>query len=166
VFESVIPTLLDLVIDGKKLAAHIGVNPIALDKNDEWLYFGPMHSSKLYRARTTSLRDPSVPPPAEFYAERPITDGISIDNDGNIYLGDLANNAIGVIEATGKQYRELARNWMQLSWVDAFCFAPDGYYYVVANQLHKSAALNGKDETKPPYKILRFRPLAPGHVGR
>lgn len=174
--ESVVPTEIDLVIDGtpvqiklpggKIIRPHVGVNPIALDKNDEWLYFGPMHSTKLYRVRAAELCEGAATPKVELYAERPITDGISIDDAGNIYLGDLANNAIGVIDASTRKYRELVRD-PRLSWVDAFSFGPDGYYYVVANQLHRSAVLNaGVDATKPPFHIVRFKPLAPGTVGR
>jgi sugar lactone lactonase YvrE len=168
---SVVPTELDLVIDGtpvqiklpdgKVIKPHVGVNAIALDAKDEWLYFGPMHATKLYRARTSELLAGTAKP--EFYADRPITDGISIDDAGNIYLGDLANNALGVIDANRK-YRELARGF---SWIDSFSYGPDGYYYIVVNQLHRSAVLNaGTDATKPPFHIMRFKPLAPGHVGR
>ena len=174
--ESVVPSDIDLVIDGTPvqikqpdgttIRPRVGVNPIALDASDEWLYFGPMHSTKLYRVRTAELRDPMATPNVELYAERPITDGISIDTAGNIYLGDLANNAIGVIDARTRKYRELVRD-PRLSWVDAFSYAPDGHYYAVTNQLHRSAVLNGGvDATKPPFHIVRFKPLAPGRVGR
>ena len=113
---SVIPEPRDLVVDGEPVRVklpdgtivrpHVGVNPIALDANDEWLYFGPMHAAMLYRVRTRDLRDTALAPEAlaarvEAYAERPITDGISIDRAGNIYLGDLANNAIGMIDLSG-----------------------------------------------------------------
>lgn len=178
--KSVTPEDIDLVIDGKPveiklpdgklIRPHVGINPIALDARDEWLYFGPMHGGTLYRVRTTDLRNAQLTPDAlashvEVYAKRPITDGISIDAAGNIYLGDLANNAIGMI-AADRTYRELARG-PELSWIDAFSFGPDGNYYVVANQLHRSATLNaGTDASKPPYRILRFRPFAAGNVGR
>lgn len=161
---SVIPGTDDLVIDGRKLDAHVGVNPIALDSFDEWLYFGPMHATTLYRARTADLRAGTAKP--EPYARRPITDGISMDASGNIYLGDLANNAIGVIKASDRSYDILVRD-PRLSWVDAFSYGVDGYYYVVTNQLHLSAPLNGgKDASVPPYIIWKFKPLAPGRVGR
>ncbi|MDQ3340289.1 MAG: major royal jelly family protein [Myxococcota bacterium] len=159
---SVVAGTIDLVIDGKKIDAHVGINPIALDAKDEWLYFGAMHGTKLYRVKTSELR--AGTPVPEFYADRPITDGISIDTAGNIYLGDLANNALGMI-GTDRTYRVLARG-PELSWIDAFSYAPDGNYYIVVNQLHRSKPLNGTDATKPPFHIMRFKPLAPGRVGR
>ncbi|MBA3820699.1 MAG: hypothetical protein H0X17_17545, partial [Deltaproteobacteria bacterium] len=169
---SVIPEERDLVIDGTpvsvklpdgtRIRPHIGVNPIALDANAEWLYFGPMHAGTLYRVRTADLRDPNLTPTelggrVEVYAERPITDGIAIDAAGTIYLGDLAANAIGAI-GPDRKYRVLATG-PTLSWIDAFSFAPDGHVYVVANQLHRSTTLNaGTDATVQPFRILRFRP--------
>jgi hypothetical protein len=84
---------------------------------------------------------------------------------GNLYLGDLASNAIDVI-GPDRNYRVLIADPL-LSWVDAFSFGPDGYLYTVANQLHRSAVLNGGEAaTVPPYLILRFKPLATGTAGR
>ncbi len=52
-------------------------------------------------------------------------------------------------------------------WPDAFSYGPDGMLYVVINQLHKGPVLNaGNNETKPPFLIIRFKPLAPGITGR
>ena len=177
---SVVPEQVDLVIDGKPveikqadgttIKPHVGINPIALDDRDEWLYFGPMHGTKLYRVPTRDLRNADLAPGllagrVQAYAQRPITDGISIDEAGNIYLGDLANNAIGMID-TGKNYSVLSKG-PQLSWIDAFSYGADGKYYIVANQLHRSATLNGGTAaTKPPFQIFRFRPFTRGRVGR
>ena len=65
-----------------------------------------------------------------------------------------------------REYRQLFAE-PRLSWIDAFSFGPDGYLYTVANQLHRTEVLNaGKDATRPPFLILRFRPLADGTPGR
>ena len=177
---SVVPEDMDLVIDGtpveiridedKVIRPRVGINPIALDKDGEWLYYGPMHGLSMYRVRTADLRDASLSAEqlaarVERWADKPICDGISIDDEGNLYLGDLANNAIGVI-GPDRQYRTLIAD-PRLSWVDAFSFGPDGYLYTVINQLHRSAVLNaGTPATVPPYLIMRFEPLAGGTVGR
>ena len=81
-----------------------------------------------------------------------------------IYLGNLANNAIGVI-GTDRKYRQLAQ-CPRLSWVDSLSFGPDGLYAVV-NRLHRSATLNGGDaQSKPPYFLLKVKALAAGLPGR
>lgn len=177
---SVVPEDVDLVIDGapvrvrtpdgNEIRPRIGINPIAADAQNEWLYYGPMHGTRLYRVRTADLRDPKLGPEAlaarvETWAERPISDGISMDADGNIYISDVGNNAVGVIGAD-RTYRILVQD-PRLSWPDAFSFGPDGKLYVVANQLHRTARLNAGTQTAtPPFLVLRFQPLAAGVTGR
>jgi sugar lactone lactonase YvrE len=178
--SSVTPIETDLIIDGapvrirkddgSEFRPRVGINPIALDSAGEWLYYGPMHGYTMYRIRTDDLRDKSLSGTelgerVERWAGRPISDGISIDDLGNVYLGDLARNTIGVI-GPDRRYRQLVSDH-QLSWIDAFSYGPDGRLYAVANQLHRSAVLNGGvDETRPPYLVVRIRPLAPGTTGR
>lgn len=179
--ESVVPRSdLDLVVDdtpvrvrtpaGEEIRPHIGVNPIAADAQNEWLYYGPMHGDTLYRVRTADLRDASLAPAAlaervERWAERPISDGIAMDDAGNIYISDIGANAVGVIDAD-RQYRLLAQD-PRLSWPDAFSFGADGKLYVVANQLHRTARLNAGTQTAtPPFHVLRLEPLATGVTGR
>ena len=177
---SVVPEQADLVIDnvpilvkdttGKLVRPHIGVNPITEDLNNEWVYFGPMHSHSLYRIKADdlaneALNDKDLSSRVERYSDKPISDGISIDKDNNIYLGDLAANAIGVI-STEKSYRRLAQ-CPRLSWVDSFSFGPAGKLYAVVNRLHQSAVLNGGvAKSKPPYYLLQVKPLAAGLPGR
>ena len=179
--ESVVPEEIDLIIDGDPveikqpdgtvIRPHVGVNPIALDARREWLYFGPMHAESLYRVRTADLRNEALSEAAlgervERYSDKPICDGISIDRQGNIYLGELAANAIGVI-TPNRRYQRLVQDDELLSWVDAFSFGPDERLYTVSNQLHRTAALNaGESEAEPPFYILRLNPLAPGITGR
>lgn len=174
----VVPEEIDLIIDGRPVTVRgadgelvrprIGVNPIALDAENEWLYFGPMHGLTLYRIRTRDLLDRSVDDLAsrvEPYAAKPICDGISIDRAGNIYISEIGANAVGVIERD-RSYRRLLQD-PKLSWPDAFSFGPDGALYTVANQLHRSAVLNGGvDAIRPPFLVVRVPALAPGVVGR
>jgi sugar lactone lactonase YvrE len=156
--------------DGTLIRPRIGINPIALDRDGEWLYYGPMHGRSMYRIRTADLRnaaltDEELGGRVERWADKPVCDGITLDDSGNLYLGDLAGNAIGVI-GPDRSYRVLIAD-PRLSWVDAFSFGPDGYLYTVANQLHRSAVLNGGEAaTRPPYLVLRIRPLAAGTSGR
>jgi sugar lactone lactonase YvrE len=177
---SVIPENIDLIIDkvpiqvkdksGKLVRPHIGVNPITEDLNNEWVYFGPMHGHSLYRIKADDLADEKLDAKVLAsrvfrYSDKPITDGITIDKDNNIYLGELAANAIGVI-SPDRKYRRLAESPI-LSWVDSFCFGPEGHLYAVANRLHQSATLNGGvSKAKPPFYLLRVKSLAAGLPGR
>jgi len=178
--HSVIPEEVDLIIDnvpvqvkdkaGKLVRPHIGVNPITEDLSNEWVYFGPMHGFSLYRIKADDLVDESLDTKTlasrvQRYSDKPISDGITIDKDNNIYLGELAANAIGVISAD-KKYQRLAQ-CPRLSWVDSFSFGPNGQLFAVANRLHQSSTLNGGvSASKPPYYLLQIKALAAGLPGR
>lgn len=177
---SVIPENIDLIIDnvpiqvkdqsGKPVRPHIGVNPITEDMNNEWVYFGPMHGHSLYRIKADDLADEKLAAEelanrVQRYSDKPISDGITIDKDNNIYLGELSENAMGVISADRK-YHRLAQ-CPRLSWVDSLSFGPEGKLYAVVNRLHQSATLNGGvSKSKPPYYLLEVKSLAAGLPGR
>lgn len=178
--SSVIAENVDLIIDkvpiqvkdksGKLTRPHIGVNPITEDLNNEWVYFGPMHGHSLYRIKADDLANETLDDKAlasrvERYSDKPISDGITIDKDNNIYLGELAENAIGII-SSDRKYRRLSQ-CPRLSWVDSFSFGPNGNLYAVVNRLHQSATLNGGVlNAKPPFYLIKINALAPGLPGR
>lgn len=157
--------------DGSLVRPRIGINPIALDVKNEWLYYSAMHSHAMYRVRTADLLNDSlsvadIGKSVERYCDKPLCDGMAVDSDGNLYLAMIGDNAIGVI-TKDKKLEILIQDDRILNWPDSFTFGPDGYMYTVANQLHRSQRLNGGQETaKPPYYILKFKPLAPGVIGR
>jgi hypothetical protein len=85
-----------------------------------------------------------------------------LDRAGNLYLGDLTRNALGVI-GRDRRYRELAAG---LPWVDDLEFGPDGALYVVTTQLERAPELNAEvDASRAPWVIYRVQPLAPGRQG-
>lgn len=162
-----IPTMLR---DGQPVQPKVAINPITIDPAGEWVYYGAMNGRSLYRVRAADLRDESLSADelaarVKRYGDKPPCDGISCDSAGNVYITDVNASGIGVTGADGK-YRILFAD-PKLSWPDAISAGPDGWMYVACNQLHKSAALNaGKDETGPPYLVVRFKALAGSAVGR
>lgn len=176
---SVSPEDVDLVIDGRAIEVkrpdgsvtkpRAGVNPIALDATCEWLYYGALTGKTLYRIPTAAMRNPSLADAnlvarVQRYCERPLCDGIAMDDAGYIYISDIASNAVGVINSE-RAYRQIYVDAEKLSWPDAFSVASD-YVYVVANQLQRAPFLNGGENgLKPPYYVLRF-PVAQKWMGR
>lgn len=165
----------DIVIDNEVLymqgkPARIGVNPITIDINYEWLYFAPMSSNKLYRISTKALNDESLTPPAlekqiEFYANKPMSDGITIDANNNIYISDLQNHAIGIVNAN-REYSTLYQNNNTLSWVAGFAAAGNLGILAVSNKAHNSPAFNNKKPTPNEFYIMQFPALAEAVTGR
>ena len=157
--------------DGQVFEPRVAVNPITIDALFEWVYFGAMNGTSLYRVRTADLRDPDLSEEAlakrvERFGPKPVSDGISMDGAGNVYITDVEASGIGVTRPDGR-YELLFSDKERLSWPDAISAGPDNNMYVAVNKLHLSAKLNaGENESQPPYYIIRFPALAPTFVGR
>ncbi len=167
-----IPLIVDeRVINLAGKPAKIGVNPITVDPANEWVYYAPMSGKSLYRLATADLLDPSLSPEelssrVERYGDKPICDGITVDDAGNVYITSITDNAIGVVDETG-EYRTLYQDAKLLNWTDGMAFGSDDYIYVTVSQLQNSPPLNnGKNSFQPPFYLVRFPALSSGAVGR
>jgi sugar lactone lactonase YvrE len=157
--------------DGQVSEARIGLNPITIDPTSTWVYLGPMHGRSLWRVRVRDLLDQGLTPEelgrrVEHYGEKPLSDGISIDAGGHVYVTDVVNSAIGVTGPSGR-YRVYARDPERLSWADGISAGPDGWMYATFNKLHRSGVLNaGEALPKSPYYVVRFNAVSDAVPGR
>ena len=145
-----------------------GVDGIAL--GDEWLYYGALSGSSLYRVRLSDIRDPSIPNSqikarVELVGPKPLSDGLSVDFLGNVYITDVEHNAIFRLDKNG-ELRTLIRS-TQIRWPDALSFGPDGWLYVADSAL-TDVVLQSKNhiESNAPYKIFRLKLESPGQPGQ
>jgi sugar lactone lactonase YvrE len=152
------------------VAIRPGVDSIALDKTGEWLYFAPVTDPHMYRVRAADLRDPGLSPQAlankvEIFAEKTMSDGITMDTAGNIYISDLEHSAVQRLNPRG-ELQTLIQS-PKLRWPDGFSFGPDGWLYVTCSALHQIIGRPPSSVAKhAPYQIFRFRPGedgVPGH---
>ncbi|MEM9477837.1 MAG: L-dopachrome tautomerase-related protein [Pseudomonadota bacterium] len=145
----------------------LALNPITIDPNYEFVYFGALNGRTIYRVPTASFDGDgsAVARTIERHSEKSFSDGMTIDDAGNIYVADIEANAIGLSTPDG--YRTIAPVPEGQSWPDGFAFGPDGFLYFTVNQLNRAAALNnGDDMGNGEYLLMRFEPLAEGTVGR
>ncbi len=166
---------IDLVVDGQTAAidgmpVRVGADSITLHPSGRWLYFGPLTGTTLYVIDTRALRDFDLPEAEiaadiERYGVKPLSDGITVDSAGNVYITDITTNAIGVVDPEGG-YRILHQDATLLSWPDGFAYGPDDFIYATVNQLHRSPVLAGDLQAEPPFYIVRFEPLDHGTWGR
>jgi len=153
----------------------VGVDGIALDKNQEWLYFAPLSGYQMYRVRMTDLLDAGLSNAQlsariESYASKPYNGGLTIDVNNNLYLTEIGKHRIGIIPADTRQYREYVSD-PNMIWPDGVTYNSDGFMYSGAAQLiqtetfQSNATPSGKANNAPPYRIYRFRPEAAGTPG-
>ena len=153
---------------GGLVALRGGVDGIAL--GPEWLYFGALSGSTLYRARLSDLRNAELPHTqlakrVEAYSRKPLSDGLSTDIDGNVYVTDVEHNAIFRI-GDERRPRTLLRSPL-IRWPDALSFGPDGWLYVADSALQEVVLKPGEHiRENGPYRIFRFRPGAEGVPGQ
>ena len=149
---------------------HIGVDTIALDRTGEWLYYGPVNGARLFRIRTADLRDATLDPAIlasriEDYGPKPISDGGSTDDAGDVYLTDPEHGAVLTL-GPDRTLRTLVKDPM-LRWPDGLSFGPDGWLYVTCSALENVLFVsNSTMLAHAPFQIFRFRPgatAAPGH---
>ena len=139
-----------------------GVDGIALDADNEWLYFAAINHSNLFRVPVAILRDASLPSrqveiAVEQYSSKPMSDGIRIDGDGNLYVTDVEHGSVMLIGAD-LQPRTLIQS-DRIRWADALAAGPDGWLYL-ADSAIQDQVLRSREQmqAKAPYFIYRFRP--------
>lgn len=149
---------------------HPALDPIALDKRDEWLYFGPMSGGKLFRARTADLNNEKLSAEqlaakVELYAKKSQCDGLSMDREDNIYLTSIEDGAINVI-GKDRQQKTLIKH-PKMRWPDGLSFGGDGYVYIADSDI-PDVMMKSKSHiaASAPFYIFRFRPLANGVAGQ
>lgn len=158
----------DMIVYGL-YTMRIAVDSIALDTRGEWLYYGAVTGSRLYRVRAadlndTALDDQQLAAKVEDFAPKTLSDGITIDNAGNIYLSDMEHSAI-IRLGQDRRLMTLLKD-PRLRWPDGFSWGPGGWLYVTCSSLHHVLFVSSdRMRANAPYQIYRFKPGATGVPG-
>jgi sugar lactone lactonase YvrE len=166
---SVMAGAYDIVVGGKKakvaglLCAEAGVDGIALDPSGEYLYYAALNAGVVQRIATRVLRDPKAPAAAlaasvEKWADATMTDGMTSDAAGNVYLSDMEHSS--VVRIRPDRTLEVVAKDARLRWPDGFAWAPNGDLFVSASAAHETLRgipTKGSVERGGPYHVLRLR---------
>lgn len=147
-----------------------GVDGIAIDRSDEWLYYGAMAHDTMYRIKVADLLDDSLSPGAlaarvEAVGAKPLNDGLSTDNDGNLLITDVEHSAVIRMKPDGELTTLIRSD--RIRWADALSYGPEGWLYVadsaIPDQMLQSKA---HIAARAPYYIFRFKPDVDGIPGQ
>ena len=163
-------TVKDMSFAGGIVTLKTGVDGIALDADNEWLYYAAINNSDLYRVRVRDLVNPVLPDRelgsrVEKFSRKPLSDGLSIDLAGNVYITDVEHGSVFV----AGQDRRLATliHSRRIRWADALSFGPDGWLYLADSAIPEQVLRTREYiSTKGPYFIFRFKPGTPGVPGQ
>lgn len=145
-----------------------GVDGIAL--TDDWLYYGAITGSGMYRVPLSRLTKPGISDAqlaasVERYSDKPISDGFSVDKEGNVYVTDIEHGAVFRV-GKDREPRTLIRS-AKIRWADALSYGPEGWLYVADSALY-DVVLQSRAHIKAhgPYKIFRFQTGFEGSPGQ
>jgi len=173
---SVTPEFYVPVVQGRRMevfglfSIRPGVDSIGLDAAGEWLYYAPVTSLNLYRIATADLRDASLPAATlaqrvEVHAPKTMSDGITLDTEGNVYLAEPEHSAI--VRLRADRVLETLLKDERLRWPDGFSWGPDGWLYFTCSALHHVIGrLPSQVRGHAPYHVYRFKPGPAGIPGQ
>jgi hypothetical protein len=152
-----------------------GVDGITISPDQKWLYYGSINHSQLYRLPLNLLTDPAVSEEdieaaVKAVGVKPLSDGLSMDIEGNVYITDIENGGIARMSPDGT-LETLVKD-SRVRWADGISFGPDSWVYFTDSAISTYLSQTG-DPPDPaahgrygPYGIYRFRNDLPGFPGR
>jgi sugar lactone lactonase YvrE len=159
----------DMTFLGGLIDLKTGVDGIAIDSENEWLYFGAINHSGLFRARIRDLLDPTLPArqlnnEVERFSDKPLSDGLSSDLEGNIYVTDVEHGSVFVV-GQDRELKTLIQS-PRIRWADGLSFGPDGWLYLADSAIPEQV-LKSKEyiRSRGPFHIYRFQPGFAGNPG-
>ncbi len=149
-----------IALPGGIFALRGGASGVAID--DEWVYYGAMSGSGLYRVPLSSIRERGTPAAdlaamVERHADKPLSASFDIDPAGYLYVTDIENNAIAIV-GPDRTPRTLIQS-SALRWPEGLASGPDGWIYVTDSALSELVFRSSASVAESgPYSLFRFRP--------
>jgi streptogramin lyase len=145
----------------------VGVDGIALSPDEQWLYYATMSHDTLYRIPTAALLDAKLSESElaatiEAVGQKPQSDGITVDTQGNILITDIENGGIARMTPKG-ELRTLTKSH-KVIWADGIVMHPDGRVLftdsAIPAYLDPLARPPSPERLKAaaPYAIYQFKP--------
>ncbi len=155
---------------GGLVAMKPGVDGLAISPDGAWLYYGAMSHDTLYRVPTDALADAGLTrselaDTVKEVGRKPLSDGLSADLEGNVYITDVEHSAVHRMDGDGRLTTVVKSP--RIRWADALSFGPDGYLYLADSAIPEQVLRSRKHiQAQSPYFVFRFQPGTAGVAGR
>jgi sugar lactone lactonase YvrE len=94
----------------------------------------------------------------ERVADKPLSDGIRTDGEGNEYITDVENQGVYVVTPSGKGETLIKDDRVQ--WADGLSLGGDGYFYLIDSEIPNQMMQSQEHvRSSAPYYLFRFKPL-------
>jgi hypothetical protein len=155
-----------LTIDGKQINQngapfYENSEGLALSPDNSYLYYKPLTDHNLYRIPAVDLRDTTLSPTVlsarvENLGTYVATDGMIMDQSGNLYMGDLEQHRIVKLDGNLKMTTVVQDS--RLIWPDSYSISTDGYLYISCSQINLGPDFNnGTSKRTTPYTIYKVK---------
>ena len=134
---------------------------LAITSDNSYLYYKPLTDHNLYRIPTADLQDTTLDPNVlsarvENLGTYNTTDGMVMDASGNLYMGDIEQQAIVRLDKNLKLTTIVKDS--RLIWPDSYAISSDGYLYISCSQINLEPDFNGgTGKRTTPYTIYRIK---------
>jgi Major royal jelly protein len=160
----------DMSFFGGILQMKTGIDGIAASRDGAWVTYAAMNHDTSFRVPAALLQDPAVAEVTleaaiEPVGQKPLNDGIAMDDQGNIFITDIEHQA--VLELTPDGVLSTVIKDSRIRWADALAFGPDGWLYLSDSAIPE-LVLQSADHhaAAAPYFVWRFRPGTTGQAGQ
>ncbi|MDX1641541.1 MAG: L-dopachrome tautomerase-related protein [Balneolaceae bacterium] len=137
-----------------------GIDGIDFSRDGNYVYYAGMGHSGLFRIPTDVITDFSsskdeVAAAVERVADKPLSDGIRTDFDGNVYITDIENQGVYVVTPEGKGFTLIKDK--RIHWADGLSVRNNGTIYLADSDI-PNQMLQSKSHIRAnaPYHIYKF----------
>ncbi|MGL4239033.1 MAG: L-dopachrome tautomerase-related protein [Tabrizicola sp.] len=160
----------DMSFLGGILQMKTGIDGIAASRDGAWVTYAAMNHDTLFRVPAAVLQDPVATEAAleaviEPVGSKPLNDGISMDDQGNVFITDIEHQAVLALAPDGTLSTVVKDT--RIRWADAVSFGPDGWLYLSDSAIPELVLQSPEHHAaKAPYYVWRFQPGTSGEAGQ
>jgi sugar lactone lactonase YvrE len=137
-----------------------GIDGLDVSRDGAYVYWAPMGHAKLFRlpvaiAVNFNHSDERIASAVEEVSPKPLSDGIRLDNEGNVYITDIEHQGVYVVPPQGRGFTLVKDT--RIRWADGLSLGGDGYMYLADSDI-PNQMLQSRENivANAPYHIFRF----------